>query len=162
MPDHELTRLEREEKMATNIVNDTWDDVNPEIWSPVYVALLKTVVDDPQVERVLVNYAIKKALCREVTTDRTWLTKIRIVFGHNYHFHIRIKCPAGNSDCTPDPPTPSHDSCNEEIAAWTANDRFRPKPHPPGPEGYQLRLSDLPNACREVVVAPRAGAAKPE
>ena len=162
MPDHELTRMEREESMATNIVNDKWDDVNPEIWSPVYIALLKTVADDPQVERVLVNYAIKKALCRDVTTDRTWLTKIRIVFGHNYHFHIRIKCPPGNSDCTPDPPTPNYDSCHEEVAFWTAHDRFKPKVYTPGPEGHQLRLSDLPAACREVVIAPRAGAAKPE
>jgi penicillin-insensitive murein endopeptidase len=162
MPNHELTRKEREEMMATNIVNDTWDDVRPEIWSPKYIALLKTVADDPQVERVLVNYAIKKALCRDVTKDRAWLTKIRIVFGHNYHFHIRIKCPADSPDCAPDPPTPSHDSCNEEVAYWTQNDRFRPKPHPPGPPGYQLKLSDLPAACREVVAAPRATAAKPE
>ena len=38
MPDHELTHMEREEKMATNVVNDTWDEVRPEIWSPTYIA----------------------------------------------------------------------------------------------------------------------------
>jgi penicillin-insensitive murein endopeptidase len=162
MPDHELTRQEREEKMATNIVNDEWNDVRPEIWSPVHIALLKTVADDPQVERVLVNYAIKKALCRDVTSDRNWLTKMRIVYGHNYHFHIRIKCPADSPDCTPDLPTPSHDTCAEELAFWTANDRYKPKPQAPGPERYQLRLSDLPAACREVIMAPRAGAAGPD
>jgi penicillin-insensitive murein endopeptidase len=85
MPDHELTRQEREEKMATNIVNDTWDDVRSEIWSPVYIALLKTVADDPQVD-VLVNYAIKKALCRDVKTDRSRLGRCAL-FLYNYHFH---------------------------------------------------------------------------
>jgi penicillin-insensitive murein DD-endopeptidase len=162
MPDHELTRMEREEKMATNVVNDTWDEVRPEIWSPTYIALLKTVADDPQVERVLVNYAIKKALCRDVKSDRSWLGKMRIVFGHNYHFHIRIKCPADSPECHPDTPPPSNEDCAENVGFWTAHDRFRPKPHPPGPEGRQLTLSDLPPACHEVVIAPRAGAAKLE
>lgn len=154
MPEHELSRKEREETMATNIVTEDWSDVNPAIWSPVYIALLKTVAEDPDVERVLVNYAIKKALCREVTTDRGWLTKIRIVYGHNYHFHIRIKCPADNHDCTPDPPTPGHDTCAEEISYWTHNDRYKPKPPTPGPPGHQLTLSDLPPMCRQIVSTP--------
>src|SRR3954471_9713830 len=34
MPDHELTREERETKMATNVVNDEWTDVRPDVWSP--------------------------------------------------------------------------------------------------------------------------------
>ena len=42
---------------------------------------------------MLANPAIKKALCRDVKGDRSWLHKIRPVFGHNYHFHIRIGCP---------------------------------------------------------------------
>ena len=154
MPDHELSLREREEKMATNVVAEDWSEVNPEIWSPVYIALLKTVTEESDVERVLVNYAIKKALCRDVKTDRHWLTKIRIVFGHNYHFHIRMKCPADSPDCTPDPPTPSHDSCNEELAFWTANDRYKPKPPIPGPERHQLTLSELPPQCRQLVTAP--------
>jgi penicillin-insensitive murein endopeptidase len=162
MPNRELTRREREEMMATNIVSDDWTEVRPEIWSPAHIALLKTVVEEPEVERVLVNYAIKKALCRDVKPDRLWLTKIRIVYGHNYHFHIRMKCPKDSPTCEPDPPTPTHDSCNEELAFWQANDRFRPKPSKPGVERYQLRLADLPSACRDVVIAPRAKSANPD
>lgn len=154
MPDHELSRREREEMMATNVVAEDWSEVNPSIWSPTYIALLKTVAEEPEVERVLVNYAIKKALCREVKTDRHWLTKIRIVFGHNYHFHIRIKCPSDSPDCIHDPPTPTNDSCAEEIAYWTANDRYRPRPPQPGGPGHQLTLSELPPACRQIVSSP--------
>ena len=78
---------------ATNIVADDWKDVNPTIWSPAHIALLKTAARDNEVERVLVNPAIKKALCRDVSGDRSWLHKMRPVYGHNYHFHIRISCP---------------------------------------------------------------------
>lgn len=162
MPDRELTRREREEMMATNVVNDTWDDVRPEIWSPTYIAMLKTVASDPHVERVLVNGAIKQALCRDVKQDRAWLGKMRIVPGHNYHFHIRIKCPADSPDCAPDTPPPAHEDCAENLAFWKAHDHLKPRPYVPGPPGYQLKLADLPPACREVVIAPRAGAANPE
>lgn len=162
MPDHELTRQEREEMMAINVVNDTWDDVRPEIWSPIYIAFYKMIAEDPQVERVLANGAIKQALCRDVKTDRAWLGKIRVVPGHNYHLHIRIKCPADSPDCTPDIPPPAHEDCAENLAFWKSQNYFKPKPYVPGPPGHQLKLADLPHACREVLLAPRAGAAKPE
>ena len=45
MPDRILTPQEREEMMATNVVADDWNDVNPEIWSPKHIALLKTAAD---------------------------------------------------------------------------------------------------------------------
>ena len=48
---------------------------------------------------IFVNAAIKKALCREAKGDRSWLSKIRPMYGHDYHFHIRIKCPAGATEC---------------------------------------------------------------
>src|SRR5436190_19961828 len=83
MPDHELTRKEREEMMATNVVNDGFTDVRPDVWGPKYVALYKMAAEDPEIERVLANPAIKKALCRDATGDRSWLRKIRPVLGHN-------------------------------------------------------------------------------
>ena len=95
MPDRELTRQEREEMSATNVVADDWNDVRPDVWSEKYIALYKMAAQDPEVERVLANPAIKKALCRDVKGDRSWLHKIRPVVGHNYHFHIRIGCPSG-------------------------------------------------------------------
>jgi len=153
MPDRELTREEREEMMATNLVKDDWNDVRPEIWSPVHIALLKTAAEEPEVERVLVNYAIKKALCRDVSGDRRWLGKMRIVPGHNYHFHIRIKCPADSQDCHPDAAPPVGDDCAENLAFWTAHDRYKPKPQTPGVE-RPITLAELPQACRQIVMAP--------
>src|SRR6187549_554741 len=65
MPDHELTRQEREEMLATNVVADDWKDVRPSVWGPKYIALYKMLAQEPRVERVLANPAIKKALCRD-------------------------------------------------------------------------------------------------
>ena len=122
MPDRTLTAQEREEMMATNVVADDWKDVNPQIWSPNYIALLKAAAQDEEIERVLVNPAIKKALCRDVTGDRSWLHKMRPVFGHNYHFHVRIGCPAGQDGCKSQPATPHEEGCGKELDAW-----FTPK-----------------------------------
>ena len=70
-------------------------DIDPNVWTPQHTALLKTVSQQPEVARVFVNAAIKKALCREAGADRGWLTKVRPIFGHDYHFHIRLACPRG-------------------------------------------------------------------
>ncbi len=151
MPEKELTREERETTMATNIVADDWNDVNPQIWSPAHIAVLRLAAQDREVERVLVNPAIKKALCRDVTGDRRWLGKVRPVGGHNYHFHVRIACPAGQSGCKPQPPVKGDDGCGEELDWWFSKEARTPRP---GPKRQPLRMSALPAACRQVVMAP--------
>ena len=41
MPDRELTREEREEMMATMVVAENRKDVDPKVWTPSHVALIK-------------------------------------------------------------------------------------------------------------------------
>jgi penicillin-insensitive murein DD-endopeptidase len=152
MPDRELTREEREEMSATNVVAFDWKDIDPAIWTWQHRAVIKAAAEDREVERVLVNPAIKKALCREVGTDRGWLHKVRPVYGHNYHFHVRIRCPADSPDCKPQPPPPGNDGCGPELAWWFTEKALGPKI--PGPPKPPLKLADLPPACRNVVLAP--------
>ena len=150
MPDRVLTPQEREEMMATNVVAEDWNDVNPQIWSPAHVALLKAAATDKDVERVLVNPAIKKALCRDVTQDRGWLSKVRPVYGHNYHFHVRIRCPEGSTDCRAQPAVPGDDGCGKDLDWW-----FTQKARgTPGGTREPLKMSALPAACRQVLLAP--------
>lgn len=151
MPDRELTREEREEMMSTNVVADDWKDVNPAIWSPTHIALLKAAAKDSQVERVLVNPAIKKALCRDVTGDRSWLHKMRPVVGHNYHFHVRITCPSDSPECKAQPATPTDEGCGKELDAWFTREAREP---PPRPARKPLLMSALPAECRQVLLAP--------
>ena len=151
MPDREFTRAEREELSAANVVADDWNDINPAIWSPAHIALLKAAAQDKDVERVLVNPAIKKALCRDVTGDRSWLHKMRPVFGHNYHFHVRIGCPKGSTDCKAQPPIPADDGCGKDLDWWFTEKARNP---PAGPGRKPLKMSQLPPACKQVLLAP--------
>ena len=148
MPDRELTREEREKMMATNVVADDWKDVNPKVWSEKYIALYKLVATQPEVERVLANPAIKKALCRDVKGDRSWLHKIRPVYGHNYHFHIRIGCPKDSPECKEQAVTPTDEGCGADLAAWF---KLNPTPVPGGRK--PLLMSALPAACKQVLTA---------
>src|ERR1700709_552468 len=78
-------------------------DVDPRKWTPNHMALIRMLPETPQVERIFVNPAIKKAICRDARGDRRWLSKVRPLWGHDYHFHIRIKCPPGSGECESQP-----------------------------------------------------------
>ncbi|ETR78216.1 peptidase [Afipia sp. P52-10] len=157
MPRRELTRLEREEMSATMVVAPNRLDVDPKVWSRSHVAVIRAAAQEPDVERIFVNAAIKKALCRDAGNgDRSWLSKVRPMYGHDYHFHIRIKCPAGSDDCTPQEPPASSEGCAaSDLAYWFSDAVLHPKPPktPPKPKP-PMTLSQLPPACKQVLLAP--------
>ena len=136
--------------MATNVVNDGFTDVRPDVWGPKYVALYKMAAEDPEIERVLANPAIKKALCRDATGDRSWLRKIRPVLGHNYHFHVRIGCPTDSTDCKPQPPTPIDEGCGKDLDWWFTKRLEEPKP---SIARKPILMSALPPACKQILMA---------
>ena len=151
MPKRTLTTEERETISATNLVADDWNDVNPERWTAQHLALIRAAASQPGVERIFVNPAIKKALCREAGADRGWLRQVRPMYGHNYHMHIRLACPAGDPDCAPQARTMPGDGCGKELDWWFTAEARTPKKggKPPPP----MRLSALPPACRIVLQA---------
>jgi len=151
MPNRRLSRAEREEMSATNMVRDDGLDIDPARWTPQHTALIRAASSERGVARVFVNPAIKKALCREAGADRSWLTKVRPIWGHNYHFHIRLACPAGEAGCSDQDPPPSGDGCGAELDAWFTPQMLHPKPGKPRPP---LTLAQLPNECRSVLEAP--------
>jgi penicillin-insensitive murein endopeptidase len=77
MPDRTLSREEREFMSAVNMVREDRRDIDPEVWTRERTELIRTAARDPDVERIFVNAAIKKALCREAGLDRDWLGKVR-------------------------------------------------------------------------------------
>jgi penicillin-insensitive murein endopeptidase len=155
MPDRELTRQEREEMSATMVVADSRKEVDPKVWTPAHTAIIKAAAEDPLVERVFVNAAIKKALCQGAGTDRAWLQKVRPYWEHDYHFHVRIKCPDDSPTCKHQDPVPAGDGCGKELDWWFTDAVLHPKP-PPEPEKPRppIKLADLPPACRQVLAAP--------
>jgi penicillin-insensitive murein endopeptidase len=99
---------------------------------------------------VLVNPAIKKALCRDAKGDRSWLSKVRPVLGHNYHFHVRLTCPKDSTDCKAQPATPDEDGCGKELDAWFTKKALEPRV---STARKPLLMSALPEACRQVLTA---------
>jgi penicillin-insensitive murein DD-endopeptidase len=159
MPPRELTRPEREEMSATMVVADDRRDVDPKVWTPGHFAVIKAAASDPEVQRIFVNPAIKKALCREAGSDRAWLEKVRPWWGHDYHFHVRLRCPEDSPHCKPQPPAGGGDGCGKEVNSWFTEAFLHPKPSPvPEVPKPGKPMSSLPPACRTVLAAPDVGA----
>ena len=131
-------------------------DIDPKVWTPGHLAVIRDAAQEPRVERIFVNPAIKKALCREATGDRSWLSKIRPMYGHDYHFHIRITCPADATECKTQPPPLDDEGCKpSDFAYWFSDAVLHPKPPkvPPKPRP-PLTLAQMPPDCRQVLAAP--------
>ncbi|MEA2866827.1 MAG: penicillin-insensitive murein DD-endopeptidase [Bradyrhizobium sp.] len=158
MPNRRLSREEREETSAVMMVRADRLDVDPNIWTPSHLAVIRAAAQEPSVQRIFVNAAIKKALCREAKGDRSWLHKVRPMYGHDYHFHIRIKCPPGAGGCESQPEPSASEGCSaRDLAYWFKDSIIHPKPpkEPPKPKP-PMTLAQLPAACRQVLAAPDA------
>ncbi len=131
--------------------------VNPARWTPTHANLVMQAASYPQVERVFVNPAIKKKLCETWTGDRDLLGKVRPVYGHDEHFHIRMHCPPGAAGCKAQAPVASGDGCDKSLAWWFTKEPWaKPKKDPnakPVKPKFTM-LSDLPKACTAVLAAP--------
>jgi len=143
MPDRRLTPAERDEISATNVVATNGLNIDPSVWRPEHRKLLEAASRSPGLARIFVNPAIKKALCREAGADRGWLRLIRPWWGHNYHFHIRLSCPAAQPDCQEQAAPGPGDGC-DEVDRWFTEEMLHPKP---GPPARPLRIAEMPAAC---------------
>ena len=152
MPDRRLSRAEREEMSATNLVRPDKLDVDPARYTPAHLALIKAVSREEEVERIFVNPAIKRALCRDAGRDRDWLAKVRPMWGHNYHFHIRLACPDGSGSCRSQEPPAGDEGCGAELDRWFTPQMLNPKPG--GKPRPPMTMAALPPECRQVLVAP--------
>jgi penicillin-insensitive murein endopeptidase len=79
--------------------------------------MLRIAAKHHEVDRIFVHPAIKRELCRN-EQDRTWLRKIRPWWGHDDHFHVRLRCPAGERLCISQEPLPVGDGCDASLAWW--------------------------------------------
>jgi penicillin-insensitive murein DD-endopeptidase len=158
MPARTLSASERESLSATSMLKKDSLYVDDRIWTPAHARLLMRAASYPEVERIFVHPGIKKKLCDTWTGNRAAMGKIRPYYGHHYHFHIRMKCPAGVSGCKEQSPPPEGSGCDKSLAWWFTDEPWAPakpkKDTKPAPKKREIQLSDLPQACRVVVEAP--------
>ncbi len=157
MPDRKLSDEEREKLSASNLVSDDWKGLNPKTWTPEHVKFIKTAALEPEVERVLVNAAIKKEVCRlERKSGASWMSKVRPWYGHHDHIHVRIKCPADSPNCKKQPEVPGSDGCDDkDLAFWFSDKVLGPK-KPVFRPAKPMTMADLPATCQSVLNAPSA------
>jgi len=158
MPQRTLTDREREEISAVEMVTERRDKVNPKVWTEAHARLIKRAASYPEVARIFVHPPIKKQLCQWAKGNRSWLAKVRAYWGHTFHFHIRMKCPRGSTNCENQPAAQPADGtgCGAELAYWMKATRWTPPkkpdpgakaPKPPPP----VMLANLPRQCRAVI-----------
>ncbi len=147
MPEH-LTDADREEMSAVDMVAQDGLAVDKAHWSERQAGIIKFAAEEPQVSLIFVNAAIKKALC-EAHKGEPWMTKVRPWWGHNYHFHVRLHCPAGDNSCEGQGPPPPGDGCDKSLNWWFTDEALHPKPAKPTPP---ITLAQLPPECRQVLL----------
>lgn len=163
MPDRRLTRQEREEISAISVLKQGTRTIDDSIWTDAHYRVIRRAALDTRVARIFVHPAIKERLCESApSSDRAWLRRIRPWYGHHYHFHVRLTCPAGSKGCKNQDPPPAGDGCGKAMAWWLSDEPWRPKPRDPNakpaPPRYKT-LASLPNACRAVLEAAGPGGA---
>jgi penicillin-insensitive murein DD-endopeptidase len=162
MPERRLSNQEREDLAATSMLSEDSLAVNRDRWTDSHLKIIKRAASYSEVERVLVHPAIKQVLCHGAGDDRSWLSKVRPYWGHHYHFHVRIGCPAGSSNCSAQAPVPGDDGCGKELEDWIKLlAKITPEPSPiplppavaakPAKEKPPITLDKLPSECRVVL-----------
>ncbi len=157
MPKRRLTWDERENTSAIPLAGSRSVTVTNN-WKPGYVKLLRLAAQNPKVQRILTHPAVKKKLCLSETGNKRWLSKIRPVYGHNYHFHVRLFCPEGSTGCRAQKPTPKDHGCGAPLDYWLKLFTNPPKPTKPSKprKPRPVRTIDwLPTACKTVLKADR-------
>lgn len=155
MPNRRLSAQERESFEPKSLIKKGGLTVDDKLWTPAHMAILKQAASYPNVERIFVHPGIKKKLCDTVRGDRSWLNKIRPLWGHDYHFHVRIGCPAGSVGCKDQDPTGSDDGCGKSLAWWFTDEPWKPATGPQKPRARDvMTMASLPKQCRAVLDAP--------
>jgi penicillin-insensitive murein DD-endopeptidase len=142
-----LTEAGRETVELPSLVRADQRGVDPARWTPDVVRLLQLAAGLTEVDRILINPAIKRQLCQEVQGDRAWLRLMRPWYDHAAHMHIRFRCPADQHDCIQAAPPPQGDGCDASLQWW-----FEQLNTPAGP-ATPYHPPPLPAACKAVMAA---------
>jgi penicillin-insensitive murein DD-endopeptidase len=162
MPDRNLSPQERENMEAVSMLKDPFT-VDPAVFTMLQVKLIKRAASYPQVTRIFVHPAIKKALCQmapQAGKDTAWLGKVRPWWNHHYHFHVRLACPPGTEGCEDQKPPTGDNGCGQELTNWYAmlkTSAIATAKAPAGASSWKgkppLTMAQLPKECGDVLKA---------
>jgi penicillin-insensitive murein DD-endopeptidase len=113
-------------------------------WSQRQVDVLWLAAGFAGVARIFVNPVIKKTVCEEFP-GAPWLQKLRPWWGHDDHFHVRLRCPAGETTCQDQDSLPAGDGCGADLAWWFSEEARKPPPR------VDITKVPLPVACEDIL-----------
>ncbi|SMX46684.1 penicillin-insensitive murein endopeptidase [Actibacterium lipolyticum] len=157
-----LTRKEREEISSLNVRSKDQRSVNSN-FTRAHYNIIKAAALDPAVDRIFITAPVKVEMCKTAKRkDKAWLQKIRPLYGHNTHFHVRLKCPAGSNFCKTQKPTVAElsnggNGCDETLNWWVTDylnppkTTAKPKKTPKKRGARDYTMADLPNQCARVL-----------
>jgi penicillin-insensitive murein endopeptidase len=155
----DLSRAEREKLSSRSVRSKDLRSVTGN-WTAEHMQVLKTAASDPRVDRIFITAPAKIWMCKNARGNRDWLQKIRPYWGHHYHFHVRLKCPAGARGCVTQKPTVAQlskggDGCDETLNWWVTT-ALKPAKVDPAKKKKKRKkkrgardyvMADLPGQC---------------
>ncbi|MBR0679237.1 penicillin-insensitive murein endopeptidase [Roseomonas eburnea] len=145
-PKPSVPAVQRENPPVASLVLPDESGVDPARFTDRHAALIRLAAEQRGLDRLLVNHAIKRELCRRHRGE-AWLRRVRPWRGHDSHMHIRLPCPAGQAECRGIAPPPPGDGCDASLDWWLTPEARRPAPRAPGP------APQLPAACAGILAA---------
>lgn len=145
-----LSLDERESLSAGSVLDADKLDIDLAKWKPRNAAILQLAAEAPEVERVFVTPAVKRELCVK-SQGAAWLAKIRPWWGHDDHFHVRLRCPSDSKLCRPQLAVPGGDGCDSTLNWWFSEEARETakklESKPPGPP----KMPVLPEECMKLI-----------
>ena len=131
-------------------------------WTLNHAKILKAAASDNRVDRIFINAPAKIWMCENMEGSKKWLQKIRPIWGHHSHFHVRLKCPKASPECVKQKPTVTQISksptgCDETLYWWVTKaleppDTNKKKTIIKKKKGARdYTMNDLPKMCLNII-----------
>ncbi len=156
-----LTKKQRDNLKFISVRKDNLREVNNN-WTLNHAKILKYAAEDDRVDRIFINAPAKIWMCENLKGHNKWLQKIRPIWGHHSHFHVRLKCPKDSSECVQQKPTvsqisKSYNGCDDTLYWWVTKALEPPDPKKIIPKPKKKKgardytMNDLPKQCYEII-----------
>lgn len=151
----------RENLQAPSMLTADSESIDTTRWTKAHEKILELTAKFPEVERIFVNPVIKRHLCslpwpkkpaKDGTSPKAWLQKIRPWWGHQDHFHVRLKCAATDLRCQTQEAVEEGDGCGEKLETewFSAEAREVARKMREESKGSP-EMPELPEACEELI-----------
>jgi len=142
--------ISEREKLSAPMMVDKRKLVVSRAFGDAQKKLLRRFAENEQVDRILVHFTIKRELCQHHANE-PWIRKIRPWFGHDHHFHVRMKCSEKDVQCkTTTDPIPEGNSCDATLDWWWSAEARAKENENLGRQQNPI-MPELPQACLQVL-----------